>query len=302
VLGVRLQLAAARDTIIADGSSQAALSVKLQRSDGVPIANAEVRLETTLGTLSSSVVETDVRGEAEAILIAGTKEGKALVSASYGEGLREQVAVAMIKGPPASIVLVSVEPPAIGVRGAGDNETAVVTFEVRDAWGNTVADGQTVVFRVEPGPLSSASGRVGPDSTTTVAGRVRAAVSSDTLAGTVMLFAEARSVAAGDGLIHSEPVPIAIHGGHPDQIHFSVAPKPVNLAGRVLFGLESKVTAYVYDKYSNPVPNGTAVHFETTGGGVEGSGLTEVGQASVRLFTAKPIPSESDDHFAQVFA
>ena len=287
LLGVQVSLTASPDTIAADGNAQATIIARLQRTDGMSIANGVVRFETTLGRLSSEVAETDAEGRAQTILVAGMEAGKATVKAIYGEELIKRTAVAFVKGPPASIVVIDVEPTSIGVQGAGANETAMVTFEVRDARGNTVADGEPVFFRLDaPG---AGGERVGPDSTATVNGQVQAALSSGTLARTVRLIAEA-PLASGD-TVRSMPAPIAIHGGLPDQNHFSLAAKPVNLAGRVLFGLESTITAYVFDKYSNPVQAGASVRFRTDGGGVQGAEETdEDGQASVTLFTALPIP------------
>lgn len=87
LLGVEVALSALPDTIAADGNAQSTLRVRLQRSDGVAIPNGQVRFETTLGTLSSSAVETDAEGIAETILVAGTDAGKATVTATYGGGL-----------------------------------------------------------------------------------------------------------------------------------------------------------------------------------------------------------------------
>ena len=299
LLGVKLSLLASPDTIAADGNAQSTLRASVVRSDGVAIPNGMVRFETSLGTLSSASVETDGEGVAQNILVAGTEAGKATVTAVYGDGLEERVSVAFVKGPPTSIVVESVELPAIGVRGAGDNETAIVTFLVRDDRGNTVADGEPVLFRLDaPG---NGGERVGPEQTATVNGRVQAAVNSGTLARTVRLIAEV-PLASGD-TIRSTPVPVAIHGGPPDQVHFGLSASPRNLAGRVRFGLQSMVTAYVFDKYSNPVPAGTSIQFQTNGGGIQGAAETnEDGQASVTLFTAEPIPPEADRYMATVVA
>lgn len=287
VLGVRVELSASPDTIIADGNAQASIVARVRRTDGMPIINGAARFETTLGGLSSEVVRTGPDGTASTILVAGTEAGKATVKVSYGEGLEDYTEVALVKGLPASIVLVSVDPPAIGVRGAGANETAIVLLEVRDARGNTVADGATVRFRLDaPGGYGE---RVGPDSTATVGGRVQAAVTSGTLARTVRLIAEV-SLPTGD-VIRATPVPIAIHASLPDLDHFSLSANPVNLAGRVLLGLESEIVTYVFDKYSNPVSPGTSIRFRTNGGGVQGAAETNAdGQATVRLFTAAPVP------------
>ena len=197
------------------------------------------------------------------------------------------MSVIFVKGPPSSIVLLSVNPPSISVRGSGGNETALVTFHVRDRTGNPVADGEPVLFALDaPGDGGE---RVGPERTGTVDGKVQTAVSSGNLAHTIRLIAEV-PLAAGD-TVRSTPVPIAVHGGLPDEAHFSLASLPVNLAGRVWFGLQTTITAFVFDRYSNPVPSGTSVRFRTDGGGVQGSTETDAnGQATVTLFTAEPIP------------
>lgn len=288
LLGVRIALVGSLDTIAADGSSQSIIRAEVRRTDGVAITDQTVRFQTTLGSLSATEVLTDGQGGAQTILVAATETGRATVTATYGAGLTERTSVAFVKGPPVSIVLVSVDPPAIGVRASGGNETAIVTFEVRDERGNTVADGLSVRFRLD-GEGVDGGEQVGPDSMSTVGGRVQAALSSGTRARTVRLIAEI-ALATGEW-IRSTPVPIAITGGLPDQDHFSLSSEPLNLAGRVLLGLEGNITAFVFDKYSNPVPAGTSVRFRTDGGGVQGAAQTNAdGQATVTLFTAAPLP------------
>jgi hypothetical protein len=191
--------------------------------------------------------------------------------------------VAFVKGPPASIVLVSVEPPAVAVKGAGANATAFITFEVRDTLGTPVSDGERIAFSLDPAVGGES---LNPTESATVNGRVRVAFNSGTVARTVRVIARWTG-----GVVSSTPVPVAVHGGLPDQAHFSLAPKLVNVAGRVRFGLQDTITAYVFDKYSNPVPAGTSVRFRTDGGGIQGSAETNAdGQAAVILFTAAPIP------------
>ena len=294
--GVILQVTTNADTIVADGNAQALIQVDLRRTDGVPVPNGVLSFRTNLGTLSSAAVETDSKGSGQVILVSGTDAGKATVAVRYGLGLVVETEVAFVKGPPASIVLRQVDPPSISVKGSGADATAIVTFQVLDERGNPVADGEEVVFSLDP-PFN-AEETVGPERTATVDGLVHAAVNSGTVARTVRLIAEA---VVGEGqVVRSTPVPIAIHGGLPDQAHFSIAPKPVNLAGRVLFGLESTITAYVFDKYSNPVPAGTSVRYSTDGGGIQGSVETNAnGQGNVLLFTAEPVPL-GPDYLAQI--
>jgi len=163
LLGVRIALVGSPDTITADGSSQSIIRVEVRRTDGVGITDQTGRFQTTLGTLAAGEVLTDGQGGAQTILVATTETGRATVTAIYGAGLIERASVAFVKGPPVSIVLVSVDPPAIGVRASGDNETAIVTFEVRDERGNTVADGLSVRFRLDGEDVDGGE-QVGPDS------------------------------------------------------------------------------------------------------------------------------------------
>jgi hypothetical protein len=87
------------------------------------------------------------------------------------------------------------------------------------------------------------------------------------------------------------PVAVAIHGGLPDSTHFSLAVQYLNFPGYNIYGLIDRITAYVGDKYGNPVKPQTAVYFTTTGGLIEGSAFTDpLGQASVSLLSAAPKP------------
>jgi hypothetical protein len=244
------------------------LKVRALDNAGRPMVGVAVQfsIEEGNGAVSSSSTQSGAGGEAQTFLTLGPLPGTNRVSASASAlaGLPPTFA-AQAEGPetdgqtpaltpvstgaPASLVLVSADPASIGVRGSGANETAVVTFEVPDEMGRPVADGEPVFFRLDV--PAGADERVQPSESATVGGRVQAAVSSGTVARTLRLIAEA-TTSTGD-TVRSTPVPIAIHGGLPDGAHFSIALQPVNLAGRVLFGLTSSVTAYVFDRYSNPV-------------------------------------------------
>jgi len=196
-------------------------------------------------------------------------------------------------GPAASITLLQRSSEAIGVQGAGADETATLTFVVLDAYGNAV-DAEhaiTVNFTIASGPgggefLEPASAE------TNNAGRVQTTISSGTVAGTVQILASATTP---DGtVIRSFPVVITITGGLPDLDHFSVAPATRNFPGYDVFGLTNPVTAFVGDRYGNPVQPGTAVYFTTNAGIIEGSGVTDdLGRTTVELVSALPLSSGS---------
>jgi len=192
-------------------------------------------------------------------------------------------------GEAASIVLVSQTSKSIGVKGSGSVETAQLVFEVQDSSGKPVdlAHSVEVNFRIGSGP-GGGEFVYPPKARTDGKGRVSVNVVSGTKAGVVQIVAESF---VGTKTVRSLPVVIVIHGGLPDSAHFSIAPEKLNFPGYNIFGLTNKITAYVGDKYGNPVKPGTAVYFTTTGGIIEGSVLTnDKGQGSVNLISAEPRP------------
>ncbi len=190
-------------------------------------------------------------------------------------------------GPASNIILVAVETSNIFVKGTGGNENSDLTFEVRDASGAPIdlKNKVTVTFTIKGGPGGSEF--LSPTSAESDSlGRVSTTINSGTIAGALQIIASITGLS-----IASAPVPIAIHGGLPDLGHFAVVPNKLNFAGYNIFGLENTVTAFVGDRYSNPVPPGTAVQFQSTGGIIGGSAVTDrLGRASVTLLSANPRP------------
>ena len=184
-------------------------------------------------------------------------------------------------------MLINIQTSNIFVKGSGANETSDATFEVRDANGIPVdlAHQVKVCFQIKGGPNGGEF--VAPDTALTDNnGKVITTVNSGTIAGALQIVAEV----VGTSIV-SAPVPISIHGGLPDINHLSVVSEKLNFAGYNLFGLENSISVFVGDKYSNPVPPGTSVQFQSTGGIIEGAALTnDLGIASVSLISAAPQP------------
>lgn len=197
----------------------------------------------------------------------------------------------MTSGQAASIVLASQSVGSVGVHESGSPETAMLVFEVQDSMGVPVDSRNAVTLSFSMGSAPNGGEYLYPDSVTTSNGRARVYLSSGIKAGVVQLFAEATV----DGkIIRSKSIAVAIHGGLPDSVHFSIAHEISNIPGWYHFGLEDVITAFVGDKYSNPVKPGTAVYFKTTGGIIQGSGHTdENGMASVNLYSAAPRPEHA---------
>ncbi|MEJ2048671.1 MAG: hypothetical protein P8Y60_02290 [Calditrichota bacterium] len=193
-------------------------------------------------------------------------------------------------GQAASIILSGTSLPSIGVRESGLPEVTEITFEVQDSMGVPVDIEHSVMvdfeFGSSPGGdefLHPLSAETGPN------GTVSTSIFSGTIAGVVQIIA---SVTQGGEVIRSKPVAMAIHGGLPDSVHFSIAVEKLNFPGFNIYGLIDVITAYVGDKYGNLVRPGTIVYFTTTGGIIEGSASTdEMGRANVDLMSADPRPN-----------
>ncbi len=201
----------------------------------------------------------------------------------------ERIKITSTTGLPASIVLVHQTAATIGVRESGDNETTTLTFEVRDSSGNPIDITRAVTVNFTLGANPGGGLFIDPPSKKTNSeGRASVNITSGTAAGVVQIIAE---VNLGSRIIRSKPVNIAIHGGLPDLNHFSLASEFLNFPGLVEYGLFNKISAYVGDKYSNPVKPNTIVYFSTTGGIIQGSAVTnEMGVATSQLMSALPYP------------
>ncbi len=199
-------------------------------------------------------------------------------------------------GKAANIVLIASSGENISIRGTGSNETALLTFEVRDSLGIPIGGSNklAVNFSILGGP--GGGEYVFPPSATTDAltGRVSTRVNSGTKAGVLQVFATATVPGVPVVTIKSSPVKITISGGLPVADHFSVSRKPLNIAGGVYDNLRAQIMVIAGDKDGNPVQQGTAVSFSTTGGIIQPNAITDKdGIATVDLISGNPRPANS---------
>jgi hypothetical protein len=176
------------------------------------------------------------------------------------------------------------------IKGSGLKESAMIQFLVTDAEGRRVDEVHKVkvYYSILNGP--GGGEYLYPDTMTTRDGFAYTVLNSGIISGAIQIEAY---FDVGGNLYRSLPIPLSIYGGLPDDNHFSVALELVNIAGQVHFGIIDRVTAYVGDKYSNPVAPGTAVYFSTEYGIIEGSAITdEMGRATVRYMSAFPLPPQ----------
>ncbi len=203
---------------------------------------------------------------------------------------------AISTGKAANIVLITSSSENISIRGTGYNETALLTFEVRDSLGIPVGGSNklTVNFTIRGGPQGGEYVFPASAQTDPLTGRVTTRVSSGTKAGVLQVFATATVPVTPPVTITSSPVKITISGGLPVADRFSLSRKSANIAGGVYDNLRDQIMAIVGDKEGNPVQQGTAVSFTTTGGIIQPNALTDKdGIAVVDLISGNPRPPSS---------
>lgn len=194
-------------------------------------------------------------------------------------------------GKASNILLLDQSAQSIGVMESGSREVVTVTFQLTDSLGRPVILNNAANVDFSLGVQPGGGEFIYPTTAKTDNnGKVTVNLSSGTRAGVVQIVAQSTL----DGkTIRSLPVSVAIHGGHPDQTHFSIAPSSFNFPGLRRYGLENPISIIVGDEFGNPVKPGTAVYFTTDGGIVEGSVLTDLqGRGNVQLISANPLPND----------
>lgn len=195
-------------------------------------------------------------------------------------------------GLPNTIAFTSASTSQLAVYGVGGLETSIITYEVRDSLGKPISDtnADTVFFFLTGAPTGGGAYVAPQVVVSNAAGRVSTTVNSGTVSGSAQLIAQLYRDADGL-LIRSTPVRLLVHGGLPDQAHFSLGANPVNVPGYYVIGAISNVTALVGDQYGNPVAPNTAVYFTSTQGVITTStGFTGAnGFAGVTLYTGNPL-------------
>lgn len=168
----------------------------------------------------------------------------------------------------ASIGFVSATPSdkAIVIKGAGGNgrtETAVLTFQAFDTFGNPLPN-QTVNFSVNPANvvvLQANSATTGAD------GKVIVAVNS---ASTPTTFRVSATLASGQTTISDT---VTVTTGQPVQTAFSISAESFNIEGWDVDNVKTKLNALLADSAGNPVADGTPVVFQTDSGAVGSSAI-----------------------------
>jgi hypothetical protein len=187
-----------------------------------------------------------------------------------------------------SISFVSATPANInlkGMGGGGGSETATVLFKVMDTNGQPKA-GQTVDFALNTSvgglSLTASSANSAADGT----------VSTIVLAGVVATPVRVTATIRGSSpAIATQSDQLVVSTGMPAQDGFSVSISNFNPEAGNIDGVTVSVTARLSDHFHNPVPDGTAVYFTTSGGSITPSCITTAGACSVSWISQDPRPT-----------
>lgn len=192
-------------------------------------------------------------------------------------------------GDPSSISLLSQTANSIGVKESGSSETVQLVFVIKDANGKNIDLSKAVDVNFSFGAHPDGGETLTPTSRSNEFGQVTTTLTSGTKAGAVQVIAE---IDYNGTILRSKPVAISIYGGLPDANHFSIDVDIANPdSAEYSFGSKNNVTAYVGDKYGNPVRPGTPVYFTTNSGIISGSGFTDInGECKATITWVDPQP------------
>lgn len=277
-------------SITVNGTSTIEATVK--DSSGSNVADGTiVNFSTTFSGATLTPQASTTSGKAQATFTAGATAGTATVSITSGTATGSVNITVLPVTAGGSIQFVSADPTVIAVKGSGGQETSTITFKVADPNGDPVADGTQVSFSIV-GPGGGEA--VSPSTASTVSGDAVTLLISGTKAGPITIIATA-TIDPGPPpvVISASSTNVSIGGAVPDYDHISVATNTFNLPGLSCYGERGTITAFVADKFGNPVPENTTVSFFTEAGAIITSGLTNAyGEATAEIQTQGPAPRD----------
>lgn len=227
----------------------------------------------------------------------GCAQTDTITASVSGTSTSASMTLAVAAPSAASIQFVSATPELIVLKGTGGSglvESSVVTFKLLDNSNQPIV-GANVVF-----DLTTRSGGILLDSVATgsvtkqtdAAGQASVSVTSGTVPTAVWVTAAHTS---GGTTFSSQSTKLQISTGRPAQDRFSLAIDTSSIEGWDFVGVTAKVTVIASDRLGNPVPDGTAINFVSSGGqigtGTSGVCSTTAGTCAVTFTSANPRPT-----------
>jgi hypothetical protein len=290
----------------ADGESTTQIVASLISPRNTPIIGAEIKFSTSAGVIPASQL-TDANGQAIVNLISGREVNTRVMVVAKFHSLSDTTFLAFlanISATPNSILL-EAKPNYIWVKETGNIDQAIITATILDTKNQPVGNDVRVKFRITNSPnggeyiTPSAGGKLESSVISTAEGKADATIRAGIRSGTVQIRAELvdypQVVAQTTNLvIRSGPPYMWVNPANANDVipHATLAIE--NGKYNVAFGnpiQDIKISGYFGDKYNNPVEEGTAVYFTTTGGFITSDALTNnKGQTTVILQNVNPFP------------
>lgn len=212
-----------------------------------------------------------------------------------GTSLARQLTLPIAAPAASSLAFISSVPEQIFLKGSGFTESSVVTFEVRDAAGNTLPNKSVDLKLLTGAGGVTMQGGLGVGSSYTAqsnsVGRVSVQVNSGTQPTPVRIQATLTGTT-----ISTVSSNLAVSIGLPSQLNFSMSQKTRNIEGYNIDGTTNTYTIIAADRSGNPVPAGTVINFVTEGGQIESTkqiqAVNGISQATVNFVSAEPRPAD----------
>jgi hypothetical protein len=184
-----------------------------------------------------------------------------------------------------SIEFVSALPSSIVIKGTGGIETSTVTFLLKSALGNALAQ-QFVEFSLDSSIGSISLSR--DSGFTNSQGLITTQVSSGTVPSVVRVTAQASMDLNGETTtVQTQSSELSVNTGLPEQSSITIAASVLNPEASTV-GEASVISVWLADSFNNTVPDGTTVNFTTEGGTIEPSCNTLAGNCSVTWTSTEP--------------
>jgi len=300
-----IQLSIIGNTISAGGTLGVAV-------DLVDSENNRINTPTSVSFTSNCVLNENaaidetvfsIKGHASAtyedISCAGTNGTEDIIIASVsanGVTYTASATIEILAEEIGSIEFVSAAPNSIVIKGSGGQETSTVTFALKSALGNAIAQHQ-VDFSLDSSVGDISLSR--ESAFTNSQGIVTTQVNSGSVPTVVRVTASATMTNNGnETTVQTQSSELSVNTGLPEQSSMTIAATILNPEASTI-GEQSEIRVWLADSYNNPVPDGTTINFTTEGGAIEPSCNTVSGNCAVTWTATEPY---LNDHRSTILA
>jgi hypothetical protein len=242
-----------------------------------PAVGVPISFDASCGTLSAATVNTDSTGAAKVTYTneksaGGACEGVQTITATTSGSAPSSGSITAVAPVASNIQFAGATPARIYLQGVPGSSSSIVKFKLLDGNGSPIASRQVLLdFALRP---AGASLRVAGNLEETLETNSQGEVSVSVLSGTAPGPVQVRARLVGNLSISNVSNGLSIASGLPTQDRFSLSVSTFNIEGWEVDGVVSTLTVRAADRLGNPVPDGTAINFISSGGQVVGNCLT----------------------------